>query len=94
LAQTLNNLGTLYHNTRRFAAAEAVYVEARDIRRKLVEALPAVYSADLAQTLVNLGKLYWQTDRGAEAAETFIELQKVGQTEGSEGSNKRVGTAD
>src|SRR5271165_2165285 len=66
LAGTLNNLGVLYDETRRFADAEAAYREAAGIRRELAAQNPAAYRPDLARTLNNLGILYDETDRFAE----------------------------
>jgi tetratricopeptide (TPR) repeat protein len=76
LANTLNHLGNVYFDTRRFAEAEAAFKEALGIRRELAAQNPA-YRDDLADALNNLGNVYNETQRFAEAEAALKEAVRI-----------------
>jgi|WetSurMetagenome_2_1015567.scaffolds.fasta_scaffold07458_8 tetratricopeptide (TPR) repeat protein len=77
VANTLNNLGTLYSDTQRLKEAEHTYQEALDIRRTLAKTNPQTYLPDVAITLNNLGLLYSYTQRLKEAEHTYQEALEI-----------------
>ena len=77
LAWTLDNLGVLYGNTRRFADAEAAYKEAAAILRELAAQDPATYRHDLAGTLNNLGNVYDNTHHSPDAEAAYNEAADI-----------------
>jgi tetratricopeptide (TPR) repeat protein len=85
LAATLNNLGKLYRDMRRFAEAEAAYKEAVAIQRELAAQKPSSYRPHLAGTPNNLGVLYRRTPRFDDAQAAYREARgyraRIGRTE-------------
>jgi tetratricopeptide (TPR) repeat protein len=58
LATSLNNLGAVYDNMKRYEEAEECYTEALDIYRELAGTNPQAYNPNVAMALNNLGNLY------------------------------------
>ena len=65
VAQSLNNLGVLYHARGDYAEAEPLYQRALDLRRKAL----GPGHPDVAQSLENYAALLRDTGRQAAAAE-------------------------
>ena len=63
VAQSLNNLATLYHDQGKYAEAEALYFRALAIREESL----GPNHPDVATALNNLAALYESQDREAEA---------------------------
>ncbi|MBQ4112246.1 MAG: tetratricopeptide repeat protein, partial [Clostridia bacterium] len=76
-ARFCNNLAILYKNTQRPAEAEALYLEALEICRRLAAAKPASYEPDVAMTCNNLANLYKNTQRPAEAEALYLEALEI-----------------
>ena len=77
IAMTLNNLAVLYSDTQRMKDAETAYLEALSIRRRLAEANPEAYLADVAMTLNNLANLYVATQRIKEAETAYLDSLSI-----------------
>jgi tetratricopeptide (TPR) repeat protein len=77
LAETLNDLGSLYGTNNMPQEAEACYKNALEIRQSLAKAGQKSYEVDLAVTLNNLAIVYSDTDRPKEAEETYREALRV-----------------
>ena len=77
LAETQNDLGILYSDTRRYEESEKMYLSAMEIRRRLAVANPQVYEPDLADTQYNLGCLYYNIQRYEESGEMYLSALKV-----------------
>jgi len=77
LARTLNDLGLVYHNTRRSPQAESALKEALSIRRSLAAQDPAAYRHDLAYTLSNLGHVYARMQRFGEEEAMYAESVRI-----------------
>lgn len=60
-AMTLNNLAVLHSDKNELATAEAEYVEALEIRRKLAAVNPAAYLPNVAMTLINIAIYHVQS---------------------------------
>jgi nephrocystin-3 len=73
VATTLNSLGNVLSELRRFEEAEEAYREALEIRRRLAEKEPQVYEPDVAMTLNNLGLVLSDLRRLEEAEGAFRE---------------------
>jgi Tetratricopeptide repeat len=73
---TLNNLGVLYSNARRFAEAEGPLKQAADIWRALAAQDPAVYRFVRTETLNNLASLYRDMHRDGDAQAAEAEAAK------------------
>lgn len=76
LAIALNNLATVYDDTKRLDEAERLYNEALEISRPLARASPRFLPLVTA-TLNNLGGVYGRTRRHDDAERTFKEILEV-----------------
>jgi tetratricopeptide (TPR) repeat protein len=77
LAESLNDLGSLYDMNNMPQEAEAYYKKALEIHQSLAKAGPKSYEVDLAVTLNNLANVYSDTDRPKEADEMYREALRV-----------------
>jgi tetratricopeptide (TPR) repeat protein len=77
VAQTLNNLASLYRNAQRFTESEAMHKEALEIRRRLAQTNPQAYEPDVAQTQYNLGLLKVQQELYPDAITSFEEALEI-----------------
>ena len=77
LAGSLNNLGLLYADTKRFPEAEEALKEALKAFRELATANPATYEPALAGALNNLGGVYRETERFVEAEGAYNEALQI-----------------
>ena len=68
VANTLNNLGTLYSETQRMGEADKVYSEALAIRAKLFAVNPAAHESDLIVGMLSLGLVKLRIPGGGAAA--------------------------
>ena len=76
-ARILNNLANLYSDTQRMKEAEAAYLEALALLRKLAQANPDAYLPYVATTLNNLAVLYRDTQRMKEAEAACRESEAI-----------------
>jgi tetratricopeptide (TPR) repeat protein len=72
-AQTLNDRGGVYWNTKRYKEAEADLTEALQIQRQLAKQDPAALRREVATTLTNRGIIYRTTKRFSEAEADYTE---------------------
>jgi Tetratricopeptide repeat len=73
LAKLLGNLGIIYTDTHRFAAAEIALTTAVGVWRHLAEQNPGAYGMQLKKTLSSLALLYRAMHRDTDA--TAIEAE-------------------
>jgi tetratricopeptide (TPR) repeat protein len=67
-------------NTTRLTEAEKAYVEALEIKKKLVKTNPASYLPDLAQTFNNMAYFYNYTKRSEKAKKAYFKALGIYQT--------------
>ena len=77
VASALNNLGSVYSESKRTQEAEKAYREALDIRRGLTSDKPVANRAAMALILSNLATLYAGTNRPQDAEKAWSEAGEL-----------------
>ena len=75
---TLNDLGVLYHNAKRYKECETTYKEALEIKRRIVQKGQTEQEKSLAYTANNLAYLYWLIKRYPESINYYNEALEIG----------------
>lgn len=93
LAEALNDLGTFYHDSGRFADADRAYSESLSISRQMPEIVP-----EMAIAMANLAGLRLAEGRPSDAEKLYIEAQHLAISaygaESAEVANLLTGLAD
>ena len=76
-ATTLNNLAVLQSDKNEYKKAEASYLEALEIRRKLAEVNPQTYLPYVATTLNNLANLQSDKNEYKKAEASYLEALEI-----------------
>src|SRR5438105_14255691 len=74
---TQNNLGALYWGKNDFTKAEAAFLEALEIYKRLAKGNPQTYELDVAGIQNNIGALYWGKNDFTEAEAAFLEALEI-----------------